>query len=332
MHLVPFAKRPADHLVSVVISAYRAEPFIRAALESIARQTYANWELIVVEDGSADKTEAIVRQFAREHRGHRVDYSRSEKNQGLGHTRNLTFAKARGEFVAILDADDQWLPTHLEKSVESLTTSGNGVAFSTSLMIEDGTDVVLGIWGPNSGDLKMFPSSLFGRNYITPSAAVVRKQVLDQVGPWDTFEYGEDYSYWMRCIAAGVKFDFVGGCHCLYRKNHPGAMTEKLCNMIEGVANVSEQFMSPPNIDRKLGREYVSNWYAEAARLHIDKGWKHDPSADPFKAPRLLAKAWRFQPRRVSLLTRAAKLAVKARLRRWAHAKTKQNHTARSAA
>lgn len=316
MALIPYPIRSKKDLVSVVISTYKGEKFISEALESIANQTYSNWEVIVVEDGSCDGTEQIVKDFAKQNRWHRVDFSRSPSNQGLGHTRNLTFAKAQGEYIAILDADDRWTSDHLEAAVRALKASGKDIAFSTSLMFEDQTEVLLGTWGPSASDLADFAQSLFGRNFVTPSATVFRRQVVADVGPWDTFQWGEDISYWLRSVAAGKRFQFVGGCHCHYRKNHVGAMTQTLSAMLEGVAEVTKRFMDLPGTRPSTCREYQSNSYELAARFHATADPLRDPSADRTRAPLLLVKAWQLRPKRVGYLWRATKIWWSELLRR----------------
>jgi glycosyltransferase involved in cell wall biosynthesis len=310
MSQLRFDRAETKDLVSIVISAYRAEQFIGEALDSISAQTYENWELIVVEDGSRDGTEWIVREFARRHKRHRVDFSRSPRNLGLGYTRNLTFAKARGEFVAILDADDRWLPGFLDAAVDAAKSTGKDVVFSSSVMIEDQSNMLLGVWGPNHVDLHDFPQSLYNRNFITPSAVVIRRQTLADVGPWDVFEYAEDYSYWMRCLAAGKRLHHVAGCHCLYRKNHAAAMTQRMCGMMEGVAVVADRYKDTPGMRPKTCRKFASNAYAWAAHLHATTDPSHDPSADSKRAPALMMRAWRLRPKRLKFLLRALKMSV----------------------
>ncbi len=332
MAALSFTRKPTNDLVSVVISTYCGEQLIGETLASLGSQTYANWELIVVEDGSCDGTERIVRDFARRHRWHRVDYSRSEQNHGLGHTRNLTFAKARGEYIAMLDADDRWYPEYLARSVQALKKSGKDIAYSSAVMIEDRTELVLGVWGPSSYDLADFPQSLLGRNYITPSATLIRRHVLIDVGPWDTFRYGEDFSYWLRCVSAGKRFEHVGGLHCLYRKNRADAITHFQSSMLEGVANVSRRFMTIPGMRIKTSREYVSNAYVLAARFHARSDPSRDPSADRSRAPSLLRKAWRLRKKRVGYLWQAVKISTSQLFRRRKHSPPTPNTAAKPVA
>jgi glycosyltransferase involved in cell wall biosynthesis len=113
-HRIAFAKSESAGLVSVVIPAHHSERFIGETLASIGQQEFGRWEVIVVEDGSRDRTEKIVRSFARRHPWHRVEFSRNERNVGPAQTRNVAFAKCRGEFIALLDSDDLYLPFALE--------------------------------------------------------------------------------------------------------------------------------------------------------------------------------------------------------------------------
>jgi glycosyltransferase involved in cell wall biosynthesis len=306
-----FAGQPdSNNLVSVVIATYHGKRFIAEALESVSRQTHTNWEAVIVEDGSNDGTEQVVRDFARRHSSHRVDYFRSAENYGLGYTRNLTFARSLGKFIAILDADDRWLPDHLSASLRALNESGKDIVYSTSLMFEDQAELLVGTWGPCIHDLYDFPQSLVGRNFITPSATVFRREVITDVGQWDTFKYGEDLSYWLRCVAAGKKFQHLLGLHCYYRKNHEGALTTTLAGMMEGVAEVVARNINLPGTCPHVSRQYVFNAYLFAANLHLTQDRSRDPSADPRRAPQLIMKAWRLQPKRIRYLRKAIRLRV----------------------
>src|SRR3954471_21833397 len=100
---ISFDAEEQSGLVSVIIPTRNGERFIHQSLTSVARQTYTNWEVIVVEDGSDDGTSRVVREFARKHQGHRVDYSRNDRACGAACSRNIAFGKAQGEFVALLD-------------------------------------------------------------------------------------------------------------------------------------------------------------------------------------------------------------------------------------
>lgn len=313
---ITFTRSQTPDLVSIIIPTYRCEQYIGETLDSISHQTYDNWEVIVVEDGQAGPTQAIVEDFARRHPSHRVEYSASGKNYGPSHSRNVAFAKAAGEFIALLDSDDRWFPDHLARSVRELCETGKDLAYSTVITIEDMTDRILGTWGPEARDLEDLPNRLFNRNFISPSATVFRRRVLGIVGAWDSdLRYCEDLSFWLRCYAAGVQFHYVGGCHCLYRKNHAGAATQKQCATLEMFAVVAQRYMHLPGLRRKIIGRFVAKAYVRAADAHVKADPTRDPSADRSRALPLLLRAWRIRPTAPMYLVKAIKIAIAEALR-----------------
>lgn len=311
MSTVTFSQDATPGLVTVVIPAYRADDCIGQALAAIAGQTYANWEVVVVEDASRGTTQAIVEDFARQQPLRRVVYARNEHNRGPSHTRNVAFQQARGEFIALLDADDSWFPTHLAATLKVLREQQVDLAYSSVVMIEDGTDFLLGLWGPEQDDLDDFPHGLFRRNFITPSATVLKRSVIADVGLWATdLRLCEDLDYWLRCLTEGKKFGYVGGCHVLYRQNRPEAATRNRCALQEAFAAVVERYPNLPGTRKATCRNLVSRAWASAARGHYQSDRRKDASANPEKTPSLLLKAWKLRPKRVDHLIRAGVLSL----------------------
>jgi hypothetical protein len=314
---ISFGSEEIEGLVSVVVPTFRKERYIEATLASLGRQTFSNWEVIIVEDGSEAGTQQLVDAFAQQFPSHRVVYRRNDRNFGAAYTRNLAFGMARGQFVALLDSDDRWFPDHVAVSVAALQAHKSDIVYSTVLLIEDETELLLGIWGPDACELASFPQSLFYRNFITPSATVLRRSVLEQVGAWDNrFHYCEDADFWMRCVAAGVRFHHVGGCHCLYRKNHLGATTQRLCGTLQEFAQIAEQYIPRGDVDENACRKNTWRAYLHAAQRHLETDPRQDPSADPQQAARLLLRAWRLRPKHIECLFKGLALKVRHQLRR----------------
>lgn len=306
MPKVEFSQAATSGLVTVVIPTYRADDYIGEALTTISRQRYTHWELVVVEDASQGRTEEIVRQFAADHPQHRVLYLRNEKNSGPSHSRNVAFQQAHGEFIALLDADDRWIDTHLDASLKQLREQQADLVYSTVLITEDQTEQILGLWGPTYQELQDFPHALFTRNTITPSATVMRRSVIADVGLWATnLRLCEDLDYWLRCLGEGKKFGYVRGCHCLYRQNRAEAATKNKCAVQESVARVAERYIGLPGTREKTCRNRVSRTFARAARFHKQGDSRLDPSCDRRKIPALLMKAWKLRPKRLDYLVRA---------------------------
>jgi len=128
-------------LVTVIIPMYNAEPFIRQTIESALSQTYKNIEVIVMNDGSTDKSEENV--LAIQQKDDRVRYF-SKSNSGVSDTRNKAIELARGQYVAFLDADDVWKPDNLEKKVHVLQNTGRKWAFSNLDCIDE-NNVILNV-------------------------------------------------------------------------------------------------------------------------------------------------------------------------------------------
>jgi glycosyltransferase involved in cell wall biosynthesis len=293
-----------DRLVSVIMPAYRADRHIRAALESIVRQTHANWELVVVEDGSLGTTQQTVGDFARHAAGHRVAYLHHDTNQGAGAARNTALAEAGGEFLAFLDADDVWQEGHLEASIAMLIGQEADVAFSTALMFEDGTEHLVGLWGPTRErllavrpPLRTFPNWLLHRNFIIPSATVLRRRVVEIVGGFSNdprVVVSEDLDYWLRCVAAGLRFVHVPGCHCLYRKGCGDAATVNMPMILRHQAFVLKKHLGLSAVPKRIRRRQAAYFHTAAAVFNLD--------VDIRAAADLFLEAWRIRPERIDLL------------------------------
>jgi glycosyltransferase involved in cell wall biosynthesis len=316
MSLIAFEHGEIKGLISIVMPTYRGERYIGEALASVSAQTDQNWELIVVEDGSRGATERIVRDFAASHSKHRVHYSRHEQNRGPSYTRNVAFKYARGQYVALLDSDDRWYPDYLAVTRKAIETTGKDIVYCSVVMIEDETDLLIGAWGPTGGDIADFPLGLLTRNFINPSATVLRRSVLADVGNWNTERrLCEDLEFWLRCACARKTFHYVGGVHCLYRRNHAEAATGKMCAVQEAHAEVVENFLDLPGTRKQTCRKHVSRSYLRAAEFHINSRRQNDSSADRYRAPRLLLRAWYFRRNHVDYLWRAFKLTIRNALR-----------------
>jgi glycosyltransferase involved in cell wall biosynthesis len=317
MSQIAFEHSETQGLISIVIPTFRGERFIGEALASISAQTDVNWEVIVVEDGSRGPTESIVREFAEKHPWHRVYYSRNEQNRGPSHTRNTAFKHVRGQYIALLDSDDRWYPDYLAVMRKALETTGKDIVYCSVVMIEDVTDLLIGVWGPAGSEIAEFPHDLLNRNFVTPSATVLRRSVLADVGNWNTkHRYCEDLEFWLRCVMEHKTFHYVGGVHCLYRRNHAEAATGKMCAVQEAHAEIAERFLDLPGTRPWRCRKYVSRAYLRAAEFHEKSNPQYDPSADRNRAPRLLLRAWYFRRNHVDYIWRAFKLTIGNSLRR----------------
>lgn len=256
-------------LISICIPAYNAERFLPAALESVRAQRFTDWELIVTEDGSRDSTEDIVRAFARTV-SQPVRYDRHQQNLGLPATRNTGIAAARGEWIALLDADDVWTTGHLEAAAELIPHTSAELIHSGSILFDSESGRELEIRAPDAKAIADFPRSLFNGTYIIqPSSVVLRRNLWEDVGGFDpTFRYVEDREMWIRCARSGAQFAYTGVNTCLYRK-HAGAISRHGIAMALASARVFEKNIDWEAVPSRLRRTRAADAWVAAGRMAL---------------------------------------------------------------
>lgn len=176
--------------VSVIIPVYGVERYIAATIESVLKQTYQNFELLLIDDGSLDKSIEICQQYT----DTRIKIIH-QHNQGVSKARNTGINHAQGDYLAFLDGDDLWLPEKLEKHVRHLETSPNvGVSFSYSAFIDD-TGMPLGIY--QTANTENITSTYIScRNPIgNGSTPVIRREVFEEIAYPETVNGVVEKSY-----------------------------------------------------------------------------------------------------------------------------------------
>ena len=207
---------PQRPLVSVVVPTYNYGRYIAAALESLRAQTYADWECVVVDDGSTDDTAEVVARFIE--REPRVSYVR-QANARQAAAKNNGLTRVRGAYVQFLDADDLLEPLKLERQVEFLEAHPEvdvvygGVRYFSTERPEERLRSMFGAdapWMPEvSGAGREVLLALVRMNILVINAALVRREALDDVGPFDpVLPPVEDWDYWLRCALKGKRFEF----------------------------------------------------------------------------------------------------------------------------
>lgn len=173
----------ATPLISVIIPAYNAEKFIAATLDSVLAQTYSNLEIVVVDDGSQDRTAEIVATYAQ--RDHRLTLLQ-QPNRGVAAARNLAIKRSTGEFLAPLDADDIWYPQKLEKQLALMMQSKPtvGLVYGWSAYINEAGDLTgRKLASQHVGEV--YPHLLAGNFIGNASAPLIRRSCLLQVGGYN---------------------------------------------------------------------------------------------------------------------------------------------------
>ena len=216
-------------VTSVLIAAYQAAQFISAALASITDQVVSDWEVIVVEDGSCDGTEAIVKAFAQQHPPGRVIYDNLGINRGVAAARNRLLELSNGKFVAFLDADDRWERNHLANLLDCLG-AGHVLACTPITVWDSERDCPSHFYMPTRTQISEPRRSLFRESFIqTSSCVAMPKTTIEKVGCFDErLRIGEDRDYWFRAIGAGDTLGCTSVPSCRYVKHAGSSMAKTM--------------------------------------------------------------------------------------------------------
>lgn len=255
--------------VSICVPAFRAERYLAETLASVAAQTFEDWELTVTEDGSRDGTEQLVRDFAARV-PQTVRYQRHRQNRGLPATRNTGIEQARATWIALLDADDLWLPHHLASLVDTAARTGADLVHAGSQLFDSDSGRHLERRAPSPTQVKEFPRSLLlGHYIIQPASVMLRKALWDRVGGFDpSFRYVEDRDMWLRCARVGARFAYTGEETCLYRK-HAAALSKHAGPMAEAAARALDKHLDWELFPASLRRRLTADAWIAAGRIAL---------------------------------------------------------------
>ncbi len=243
-------------LISVIIPAYNAEKTIRETIESVLKQTFQDFEIIVINDGSEDATLEIANSI----KDSRLKVF-SYPNAKQAASRNRGISHSTGEFLAFLDADDLWTPEKLEAQLKALQDNPQAaVAYSWSNCIDEkGNFLRKASQSTTSGDV--YAKLLLCDFLDNGSNPLVRRDALEEVGGFDeSLPPAEDWDMWIR-LAARYHFVAVPYPHILYRQS-PNSASANLLRMASACERVIElAFERAPDSLQHLKRHSFANLY-----------------------------------------------------------------------
>ena len=205
--------------VSIITPTFNSERFIAETILSVQAQTYKDWEIIIVDDCSTDRTAEIVASF--QEKDSRIKYLYNSTNKGSAFSRNLALQEAKGKWIAFLDSDDLWHPEKLEKQIEFMTRNDIHFSYTNYCEIDESSkEIGVLISGPEVITNKLM------RAYCWPGCLTVMYDA-EFIGLMQTAEIkiNEEYALW-------IKISSVANCHLLdenlakYRR-HNNSLTDK---------------------------------------------------------------------------------------------------------
>lgn len=270
--------------VSVIIPAYNVESYILDTLRSLFSQSFKDFEALIVDDGSTDRTHEIVQDFIRQDARFKLLH---KPNGGLSSARNFGINHAIGDYIALLDGDDLYLPNKLKTHVEILDSNPSvGVVYSASQALrEDGKPT----WMLLSGKplYRQTLKSLLCKNFIGHgSNGIFRKVILDEVGLFDeTLKSVEDLDLWLRIAGTRWRFHRVPSVQCSYRVR-PAGLSFNLDQMQETQAQVmTAAYRRHPELSATIGPTANAYFYRYLARIALTSG-------DRARAEDFMKQAW----------------------------------------
>jgi len=250
-------------LVSVIMPAYNTEQYLHTAVESVLRQSFADLELLVIDDGSSDRTVEIARGYAGRDRRVRV---LEQPNAGPGPARNTGFRAAAGRFFAFLDSDDEWDETFLEEQLAVLDARPDIDVVVANARNRGGPR-----HGeparPVRGDGRPIPlAEILADEASLFIMSVFRRETVDAIGGFDpALLTNEEYEMWIRAALAGFTFTRhskpLGWYSC-----RPGSLSSSDTRMLGGILRVfakTRPFLPPDSPERSILDRQVARFEAE---------------------------------------------------------------------
>ena len=192
-------------LISIIIPTYNHANFLNRCLNSIAAQTYTNWEAIVIDNFSVDETNSVIEKFS----NYNINYFKLKNNGIIAVSRNYGILKSKGSLIAFLDSDDWWVPEKLEYSIKHINNGYDLVYHSLTRVVNYENHSIFKcrkLYNP------IFLDLILNGNTIINSSVVIKKSLLLESGPLDENKEiiaAEDYDLWTRVSLITDKFYMI---------------------------------------------------------------------------------------------------------------------------
>ena len=205
-------------LVSVIIATYKRENDLKKALESLAKQSYSNMEIILVDDnGNAEwnmKVSAIVDTFVNNHPNITLNYIVNVPNQGSARTRNIGINAANGEYITFLDDDDIYLPDKVKKQIEFMENGGYDYSITDLLLYNEDDKEIDRRIRSYIKDISISALRMYHLKYhmTGTDTMMFKKEYLIKIGGFAPIDVGDEFYLMQRAIEAGGKFGYLPRC------------------------------------------------------------------------------------------------------------------------
>ena len=239
--------------VSVIIPTYNCAQFIGRAIHSVFAQTYVDYEVIVVDDGSTDETKEVIAQWDR-----KITYL-SQSNRGVSAARNYAISRATGEFLAYLDADDKWYPRKLELCVDHLDFHLQCGFVHSEITVVDENDLVIferfNLETERPAPYGACIIDLLKNSHIETSSVVERRRCFEETGGFnESLRSIEDYLHWIEIAANNQAIGYIDEPLAYYRRRK-GSLSTQRANMAESMLQMLHLLLNERRLLEKCGSQ-----------------------------------------------------------------------------
>src|SRR5690625_5205046 len=188
-----------SQLVTVITPTYNSENYIAETIESVLNQTYKHFEMIIVDDGSKDKTVKIIEQYLK--KDDRLKMIRLKQNQGAAVARNTAINNANGRYLAFLDSDDLWLPEKLEKQLKFMQEKDVAFSFTKYVRMKENGELTKNI---SKAPETITYNDLLKHCVIGCLTVILDKEKIDTI-QMENIRRRQDYALWLSITKKGIK-------------------------------------------------------------------------------------------------------------------------------
>ena len=253
--------------VSIIIPTFNRRDYITIALDSVLAQTYKDYEIIIIDDGSSDDTKEVLKPYQ-----DKIRYFYHD-NKGIPATRNRGIREAHGDYIALLDSDDYWLPEKLERQMDCFKKNPHYgmVATRCSSITQDGRFREKNRPGKSGWIL----NDLFKANFIRTSSAMIKKECFEKAGFFDeSLPMYEEVDLWLR-IAKHYPIGFINTPLTVYIDNPQGVSTNSLAGRLLRQKVLEKNYLKEC-IPLDLYRKRVASNYYSIGKHYLHQGAKSE--------------------------------------------------------
>jgi GT2 family glycosyltransferase len=262
-------ERKGGPSVSVITPAYNAAPYLSETIRSVLAQSFSDFELLIVDDGSTDDTQAVARAFADQDPRVRLI---ATPNRGPAAARNTALQASRGRLLALLDSDDIWSPDYLTEQLALFQAIPEASIVTANALNRGGGFDGRPIWPITSGVRRVTLVDVINQEDSVCIMAVFRREVYEKIGGFDPhFTGNEDYHFWLRAARAGFVIVQNRTPLAIYRRRNDSVSANEP-RMVRGILAVLEDadhFCADLPVEQSAIRRQANRFRSELARAEL---------------------------------------------------------------